>query len=129
MNRRCLRMTAPRTKVAGECKTVHPLPGDRAGARSHASPTGWKLARRFGRHAALRSNVDWPLRYVHYWHALASSPQSLSEALPVLPTFSAQVRTRTGRIRSVLPTWTAPFSFRLNVSFIGSRTPSAPAQG
>src|SRR6266568_2547912 len=36
---------------------------------------------RFGRHAALRSNVGWPLRYAHYWYALAHPQKSLYRTL------------------------------------------------
>ena len=47
----------------------------------------------------------------------------LRENPEVRPTFSARVRTRTGRIKSVLPTWTAPFN-RLSVSAIRLTLPS-----
>ena len=54
--------------------------------------------------------------------ALATFLQS-PIASGVLPTSSVRVRTRTGRIRSVLPTWTAPFFFRLNVFINTAHTP------
>src|SRR5207245_6262775 len=49
--------------------------------------------------------------------ALAASLQNQLR-FEVLSTSSARVRTRTGRIRSMLPTLTAPFFVRLNVSTI-----------
>jgi hypothetical protein len=57
----------------------------------------------------------------HCWNALATLPRSRI-APRVLPTFSAQVRTRTGRIKSVLPTLTAPFYCDLVIHPYGSRT-------
>src|SRR5947208_16584842 len=71
--------------------------------------------------ATLRSNVGWPLRYAI--GALAASLQSRCGP-EVLPTSSAQVRTRTGRIRSVLPSLTAPFCFRLSISSIRLTRPA-----
>jgi len=49
--------------------------------------------------------------------ALATSPQSGTTS-EVLPTSSARVRTRTGRIRPVEPPPAAPFFIRLSVSSI-----------
>ena len=57
---------------------------------------------------------------LHRWNALAALPRSRN-APGVLPTFSAQVRTRTGRIKSVLPTLTAPFYCDLAIHPYGSR--------
>ena len=57
---------------------------------------------------------------LHRWNALATLPRS-GNAPGVLPTFSAQVRTRTGRIKSVLPTLTAPFYCDLVIHPYGSR--------
>src|SRR5207244_3453141 len=54
---------------------------------------------------------------LHRWNALATFPRG--EIAPrVLPTSSARVRTRTGRIKSMLPTLTAPFLLRLSISSI-----------
>src|SRR2546425_10341141 len=55
--------------------------------------------------------------------ALATSLQSRWGS-GVLPTSSVRVRTRTGRIKSMLPTLTAPFSFRLSVSSIRLTRPA-----
>src|SRR3989337_641625 len=61
--------------------------------------------------------------------ALATSPQSGTTS-EVLPTSSARVRTRTGRIRPVEPPPAAPFFIRLSVSSIRlTRRFAAPIGG
>jgi len=86
---------------------------------------GRRLARHPGQRATLRSNIDWPLRYARFLRRTGYVPPEPITS-EVLSTSSVRVRTRTGRIRSVLPTWTAPFEIRLNV-FI--KTAHAPLQG
>ena len=121
MKHPCLQMMTPITRSAGEDNRIASLretgPGPglcfavRAGARmvtqANAPPFGVTLA---GLFATL------------LWNALATLPRSRN-APGVLPTFSAQVRTRTGRIKSVLPPLTAPFYCDLVIHPYGSRAP------
>jgi hypothetical protein len=123
MKHPCLQMMTPITRRAGEDNRIaslqetEPGPGlmlRRQGGGSHvvqanAPPFGVTLAGLFAT--------------LHRWNALAALPRS-GNAPGVLPTFSAQVRTRTGRIKSVLPTLTAPFYCDLAFHPYGSRAPS-----
>jgi len=117
MKHPCLQMMTPITRRAGEDSRIASLqetqrgPGlmlRRQGGGSHviqanAPPFGVTLAGLFAT--------------LHRWNALATFPRG--EIAPrVLPTSSARVRTRTGRIKSMLPTLTAPFLLRLSISSI-----------
>ena len=121
-----LQMATPSTRIAGEGKPYRVSPEDRAGnSISMLRTKGRRLARHPGQRATLRSNIDWPLRYARFLRRTGYVPPEPITS-EVLSTSSVRVRTRTGRIRSVLPTWTAPFEIRLNV-FI--KTAHAPLRG
>src|SRR5712691_9630486 len=114
---RCLQMMTPRTRIAGEGSRIASLRKTRPGP-------DLMLRRRGGDSHVVQANAppfgvtrtglfDTPVNC----DALAASLQNHLRS-EVLSTSSARVRTRTGRIRSVLPTLTAPFFVRLNVSTI-----------
>lgn len=117
MKPRYLQMMTPRTRSAGKGIRIAALQETERGldpmlrhkgggshvVQANAPPFGVTLAGLFATSVAC--------------DALAASPRSRCGP-EVLPTFSAQVRTRTGRIKSMLPTWTAPFFIRLSISSI-----------
>jgi hypothetical protein len=112
MFRRYLQVTARITRIVREDNRIQ-TPRESQQAEKPASPSGRKLAgivqaEALPLGATLAGLFDTP----HCWNALATLPRS--DCPGVLPTFSAQVRTRTGRIRSVRLTQTAPFMLRLS---------------
>ena len=116
MKHPCLQMTAPRTGIAGEGKPYRISPEDQAGKLDlKASLKGRRRARYPGQRAALRSNVDWPLRYAHCGKRTGCVPPG-PDVPGVLSTSSVRVRTRTGRIKPAEPPRVAPFFIRLSVS-------------
>jgi len=127
MKHPCLQMTAPRTGIAGEGKPYRISPEDQAGKLDlKASLKGRRRARYPGQRAALRSNVDWPLRYAHCGKRTGCVPPG-PDVPGVLSTSSVRVRTRTGRIKPAEPPRVAPFFIRLSVSPIRLTRPSGAA--
>ena len=123
MKYRCFQMMTPGTRIAREGSRIEPLRETERGlslmlrtrgggshvVQANAPPFGITLAGLFA--ASVSCN------------ALAASLKSHTGS-EVLPTSSARVRTRTGRIRSVLPTLTAPFLKRLSLSSIRFTRPA-----
>jgi hypothetical protein len=127
---RYLQVTARITRIVREDNRIRNSPRISAEAEKPASPSGRKLAGIIqAKTLPLGATLAGLFARLHRWNALAALPRG-GNAPGVLPTFSAQVRTRTGRIKSVLTTQTAPFMLRLSntsirlthpVGVVGSR--------
>ena len=120
---RCLQMMTPRTRIAGEDTRIASLRKTRPGP-------DLMLRRRGGDSHVVQANAP---PFGATWTGLFATPvdcDALATSLQnqlrseVLSMSSARVRTRTGRIRSMLPTLTAPFFVRLNVSTIRFTRPT-----
>jgi hypothetical protein len=103
------------------------FPRIQIGVWKQTSPEGWRLVRHSGRSATPQGDAVWPLRCAPLLEHTGKHPPRLRSG--VLAAFSVPIRISTGRIRSVLPSLTAPFVWRLSTAFIRLTHPSQSWEG